>query len=440
VRFRLAALIAALFLAASAALLGIVYVLVDHSTRGVVFAERYIGGNGKPVVIRGSPSQLSALRTGVTTHLSAAELQRIQQLYDQAVHQRASDLHQLLVQSSIAIAVMAVIAVALGWFIAGRVLRPLRTMTASARRISERNLHQRLALDGPDDEMKDLAETIDDLLARLEKAFDAQRHFVANASHELRTPITYDRTLLEVALADPDATVGSLRATCEELLESSQGQEGLIEALLALASSERGLDRRERLDLSVICDTLLLRPDVDAARLELTIETSIRPAPLDGDRRLIERLVGNLVGNAITYNLAGGNIQIATGVEDRGAMLRVANTGPVIPPDQLDRLFQPFQRLDASRTDHGGGHGMGLSIIRAIADAHHATIESSAPPGGGLTVIVTFPPLSDDSTTTVHEHRSASPPPHPAGSKVRHGPLGRRRGEDHLPLIQDPAQ
>jgi signal transduction histidine kinase/predicted RNA-binding Zn-ribbon protein involved in translation (DUF1610 family) len=403
VRFRLTALIAALFLAAGIALLAIVYGLVEHSTRKVVFAESYRIGNGKPVVIKGSPAHISVTQT----HLTPQQLHQVQQLYAQAVHQRASDLHQLLSQSSLAIGVMAIIAIALGWFIAGRMLRPLRTMSTSARQISERNLHERLAVEGPDDEMTDLAETINDLLQRLEKAFEAQRRFVANASHELRTPLTYDRTLLELALADPQASAAQLRTTCEELLASSEDKERLIEALLALASSERGLDNPQRLDLSEICDALLLRPAPDIERLGLTVDASIRSAPLDGDRRLIERLVANIVDNAIGHNIAGGQVQVATTVESGCAVLRVANSGPVIPADQLDRLFQPFQQLDAHRTHHGNGHGLGLSIVCAIADAHHATIETHAPPAGGLTIKVTFAPPSGPNPS----HPTADPFP-----------------------------
>jgi signal transduction histidine kinase len=390
VRFRLTLLIAGLLLVVGIALLAITYLLVEHSN-GVAVISTNGNSKGKHVIVKGSAPHLQSGVNKGTGHLSPQELHQAKQFYAQALLQRNADLHHLLTQSGIALAVMAVVAVAIGWFVAGRLLRPLRTMTAATRRISAHNLHERLALDGPHDEMTALAETIDDLLARLEGAFDAQRHFVANASHELRTPITLDRTLLEVALANHHATAATLRATCQELLESTQDKEKLIDALLALASSESGLDHRERLDLSVICDNQLLRSDLDTDRLGLQVATTIRSAPLDGDPRLVERLVANLLENAIHHNSPGGHLDITTAIEKGSAVLCVANTGPVIPPDQLDRLFEPFQRLDPARAYHDNGHGLGLSIVRAIADAHGATIQASAPPEGGLTVKVAFP-------------------------------------------------
>lgn len=395
VRFRLTVLIAGLLLVVGTVLLAITYLLVERSNSVTAIIAN--DTNGKHVVFKGAASQLQtpAGLGAKTSDLSPQQLHHAQQLYAQAVHQRAADLHQLLTQSGTALAVLAVLAVAIGWLVAGRLLRPLRTMTAATRRISAHNLHERLAIDGPHDEMNDLAETIDDLLARLERAFDAQRHFVANASHELRTPITLDRTLLEVALANPHATTASLRATCEELLESSQDKEELIDALLALASGERGLDHRERLDLSVVCDDQLLRPDRDPDRLGLQVTTTTRPAPLDGDPRLVQRLVANLLDNAIHHNTPGGRLELSTAVEHSSAVLRITSTGPVIPPDQLDRLFQPFQRLDPARTHYDAHHGLGLSIVRAIADAHGATIEAVAPPEGGLALTVSFPPPAD---------------------------------------------
>ena len=190
-------------------------------------------------------------------------------------------------------------------------LRPIRTITRTARRISSTSLHERLALDGPEDELKELGDTLDDLFARLEAAFEAQRRFVANASHELRTPLTRERTLVQVALGDP-STSDEWRSTGQELLASNREQETLIEALLTLASSESGLDHRERTDLADICQTVLARPGLDTERLGLHVETAIRPAPLDGDPRLIERLVANLVDNAIGHNIAGGHVQIST--------------------------------------------------------------------------------------------------------------------------------
>jgi signal transduction histidine kinase len=305
--------------------------------------------------------------------------------------QRASDSHQLLVNSGIALAIVAVLALLAGWLVAGRMLLPIRTITATARRISANNLRERLALDRADEEFKRLGETLDDLFGRLDAAFEAQRHFVANASHELRTPITAERNLLQVALDDPHTSAQTWRSTAEELLACNDEQKHLIEALLTLASSESGLDHREPTDLADICQTLLARSGPHTDGLRLRVEAGIGPAPLDGDPRLIERLVANLVDNAIGHNLAGGQVQIWTETTDGQAVLTVANTGPVVPPGEIDRLFQPFERLDPPRTHHQNGHGLGLSIVRAIATTHHATIAAHPQPEGGLTVTVAFP-------------------------------------------------
>lgn len=305
--------------------------------------------------------------------------------------QRASDSHELLVNSAIALAAVAVLALMLGWFAAGRMLRPVRTITATARRISASNLRERLALDRADEEFRRLGDTLDDLFARLQAAFDAQRHFVANASHELRTPLTAERNLLQVALDDPHTSAETWRDTADELLASNDEQKNLIEALLALASSESGLDHHERTDLAEICRTVLSRSDLDPGSLELHLETAIHAAPVDGDPTLIERLVNNLVDNAVAHNIPGGHIHISTGTTDGKAVLSVTNTGPVVPPGEIDRLFQPFQRLDPRRTHHQEGHGLGLSIVQAIATTHHATITTEAPPEGGLSLNITFP-------------------------------------------------
>jgi signal transduction histidine kinase len=304
----------------------------------------------------------------------------------------ATDMHELLAMSGMALAIMAVLATALGWLVAGRVLRPLRIMTTTTRRITERNLHERLALPGPGDEVKDLADTIDELLQRLEAAFDAQRRFVANASHELRTPVTLNRALLEVTLADPDATVDDLRAMGHELIVSGEQQEQLIEALLTLAASARGLDRHEPFDLSAIAADVLLGRHSEVDQLGLAVQTTIAPAPGTGDPRLARRLVANLVDNALRHNVAGGHVSITTRTESGRAVLAVANSGPVIGEDDIDRLFQPFQRLHGRRANHPDGHGLGLSIVQSIAAAHSAALTARTRVGGGLHVEVRFPP------------------------------------------------
>jgi signal transduction histidine kinase len=306
--------------------------------------------------------------------------------------QHSADSLSLLGASAIALGIMIGLSTLLGWLAAGRVLAPLRTITTTAQTISAGNLGERLALQGPDDEFKALGDTLDGLLARLQASFEAQRRFVANASHELRTPLTVERTLLELALTDPDASAASLRSTCEELLASSKEQERLLEALLTLASSERGLDHREPVDLRALAEQALQTPRSNIERLGLRIETELAPAPASGDPGLLQRLVTNLIDNAATYNVAGGLIELTTGVADGRALLTVANTGPRVPPDQLDRLLEPFQRLDHERAaDTNGHHGLGLSIIRAIANAHDGTLTARARPEGGLALTVALP-------------------------------------------------
>jgi signal transduction histidine kinase len=277
-------------------------------------------------------------------------------------------------------------------------LRPVRTITATARRISASNLRERLALDRADEEFRRLGDTLDDLFARLAAAFEAQRHFVANASHELRTPLSAERNLLQVALDDPRTSAATWRSTAHELLACNDEQKDLIEALLTLASSEGELDHRERTDLAEICQSALSRRRLNADRLGLNLEVCVRPAPLEGDPRLIERLIANLIDNAIGHNVAGGHVRISTGITDGRAVLSLTNTGPIIPAGEVDRLFQPFQRLDPRRTQQNEGHGLGLSIVRAIAVTHHATITTRPEPEGGLSVLVTFPPLTRPDT------------------------------------------
>jgi signal transduction histidine kinase len=283
------------------------------------------------------------------------------------------------------------VAVALGWLIAGRFLRPLRRITATARDISATNLSRRLAITGREDELTELGATLDDLFTRLEASFQAQRHFVANASHELRTPLTAERALLQLALADPDATVGTLRSTCQQVLTLGDQQERLIEALLTLASSEGGIGRWARFDLAGIAGQAIMDRRREADRRGIRIDAGLDAAMAGGDPSLAASLVENLVDNAIRHNLDGGRVEISTETTGGQATLAIGNTGAVIPPGEVDRLFQPFQRLGAERVGHAGGHGLGLAIVRSIAAAHGATLTASARPDGGLGIQVTFP-------------------------------------------------
>jgi signal transduction histidine kinase len=240
----------------------------------------------------------------------------------------------------------------------------------------------------------------------LESAFEAQRRFVAHASHELRTPLTLERALLEVILGDPDATTESFRSTCEEVLAVGEQQERLIETLIVLARSQRGLDRREPFDLSAIARDVLEARRPAAERRGLHVDAGLSDAPTSGDPSLVERLVANLVDNAVRHNVAGGQVQIVTGVSAGHPTLFVANSGPVVPPAEVDRLFQPFQRLAAARTGHSDGHGLGLSIVHAVATAHGAVVAASAQPAGGLAIEVRFLALSTPSLTRGTSPRS----------------------------------
>jgi signal transduction histidine kinase len=367
------------------------------------------------------PTQLSRIRHQLTAaqhqlaqgqHQLAEAVHQLAQVGPVQTAQRAADSHQLLVNSGIALAIVAVLALLAGWVVAGRMLRPIRTITRTARRISSTSLHERLALDGPQDELKELGDTLDDLFGRLDAAFDAQRQFVANASHELRAPLTRQRALIQVALGDPDANFASLRAAHERVLASEQHLEQMIDGLLALTRGQAGLERRERLDLATLAAQVLRVRDSETTNLGLDVRATLAPAPTVGDPRLVERLIANLIDNAIRHNIPEGHVEITTGARHQHAFLAVANSGPTIPPEEVPRLLEPFQRLHGTRTAHGGGNGLGLAIVDAIATAHHATLSAEPRPGGGLTVEVTFPSTSLDvkqiNTTTQRPARQTS--------------------------------
>lgn len=298
--------------------------------------------------------------------------------------------HQLLVGSAVALAILVPIAFAAGWFVAGRFLRPLRAITATATAISAGNLHQRLDLGEPADELTELGYILDDLFARLEASFDAQRHFVANAAHELRTPLAGLRTLLEVALADLDADADTLRSACQEALALGGHQERLVRALLTLATSERGVARWDTLDLADVVTGVLASRRDQATRRGIDLAKHLTPAVTAGDPRLIESLIANLIDNAIRHNHPDGHVEISTQTSGTEATLTVTNSGPVIPANQIQRLFQPFQRLAPDRTGRRDGDGLGLAIVHAVTRAHHATLTTRARPEGGLSVTVRF--------------------------------------------------
>lgn len=399
VRLRLTFLYGVLFLVSGAFMLAITYTLVAHAT-GRVLVETAPDGTvrttrvpaGSPLSVTPGESSDPYPMVRLRSEEIASQVLRDQtQLKALLTQQHVTQMRTLLVQSGIALTIMAAVSVGLGWFVTGRALRPVRTIVSSVREISATNLHDRLAFDGPDDELSELGQTFNDLLGRLERSFDAQRQFVANASHELRTPLARQRTLIEVALNDPDATVGSLRANYLRVLAANEQQERLIEALLTLARSERGLDRQEPLDLSEGVGAVLasLRPETRRRRVRVT--SNLAPARIMGDARLIERLVTNLFDNALRHNVDHGQVQVTTETRGDRAVLIVSNTGPVVDPTDVNRLFLPFQRHGVNRTDHGGGLGLGLSIVRAIASAHGADLDAQARPEGGLVIEVSFP-------------------------------------------------
>jgi signal transduction histidine kinase len=314
-----------------------------------------------------------------------------QQALALALRDHAAVLHELLTRSEVALAVMTVLAVAFGWIVADRALRPLRAITAAARQISAASLGERLALSGPDDEFRELGDTFDGLLARLQASFRAQRQFIANASHELRTPLARQRVISQVALSDPGATVESLSTAHQRVLAAGAEQEQLIDALLTLARGQAGLDQREPFDLAAVTSQVIATRQPEAARRNLTLHTALAPAPTSGSPRLAERLTANLIDNALRHNLPGGRVNVTTATRECRAFLSVANTGPAVPADAVDRLFHPFQRLATDRASRGDGLGLGLSIVQAIADAHDASITARPQPAGGLLVEATFP-------------------------------------------------
>ncbi|HVE46216.1 MAG TPA: HAMP domain-containing sensor histidine kinase [Acidimicrobiales bacterium] len=389
VRLRLTLVYGALFVLAGAVLLTLNYAMVRRNLpvdqvvfRAPVPSEGHLtfpppgqvfeGPLGPEIVVNGEPIAPEELRD-----------------LPQKVRDKA--LHQLVVQSASALGIMAVVSVGLGWLMAGRVLRPLKDMSATARRLSERNLHERIALDGPDDELKELADTFDAMLGRLDAAFDSQRRFVANASHELRTPLAIMRAELEVTMADPAATAEQMRSMGARMGQAIARSERLIDSLLTLAGSERQLEHVEEADLAAAAEVALAQAGTEAGALDVRIERVLDPAPVMGDAALLEQLATNLVDNAIRYNRREGWVHVTTGLAGDQALLRVANTGEVVPPEEVDSLFEPFRRLGADRTTSRRGAGLGLSIVRAVALAHGGQVRARAFGEGGLEISVTIP-------------------------------------------------
>lgn len=299
--------------------------------------------------------------------------------------QRSTTLGHLLTYSLVALALVTLFAAVVGWLLAGRILAPIRQLTAAAREASEHTLGRRLALTGPRDELRELADTFDAMLARLDTAFSAQRRFIANAGHELRTPLTVMRTTLDVVLAKPEPTVPELTTMGEEVRRAVDYTDALIDALLTLARNDHSQLAAEAVDLGTVAENAL-----DERNLKgLVLDARLDPAPLCGDAVLLERLVANLVDNGARYNVPGGRISVRTWADDGHAVVRVANTGPVVPPDAVPFLFEPFRRLQ----DRVGqnGFGLGLPLVASIATAHAGVVEAVAQEDGGLEVTVRLP-------------------------------------------------
>jgi signal transduction histidine kinase len=425
VRLRLTLLYCMLFVLSGAALLAVTYVLVDRATSGAVFVKGQHGGtvsihSGAVVARAGGvgtftvqgPTQSQGVQvSGIGTTgnnpvevpvpipgVPAGQIPTPKQaeaqlaiLRDEANRQHANEMHQLLVISGLVLAGVALLSVLLGWVVAGRALRQVKVITSRARAISCTNLHERIGLVGADDELKEVGDTFDELLGRLEKSFRAQRQFVANASHELRTPLARQRTLLEVALDDPRSDVDALRGACRQVLAAGEEQESLIESLLTLAVSERGLEHRSLVDVHSVAERVTKSKAVEMRRARLRLTSALGPATVLGSPQLVERLVANLLDNAIRYNVAGGWIHVSTSTAGGRAQISVANSGSVVSSADVDRLAEPFERLDDSRSADGAGHGLGLSIVAAVAHAHDAEFELRPLEEGGLEVLVVFP-------------------------------------------------
>jgi signal transduction histidine kinase len=387
VRARLALLYAVLFMLAGSALLALTYALL---------ASRL--PRPPPVVKHVVPSsQLVALcKQGKVD--GPQVLEKCQRAFAAGARagsqsQRDQTLTTLVDASLVGLGIATLASAGLGWLLSGRVLRPVRSITETARRASELQLGQRLALAGPDDELKELADTFDLMLERLDAAFASQKRFVANAAHELRTPLTAMRTAIEVTLTKPTRTPEQLEAMAMRVKRATEQAEATVEALLTLATSELGLTAEEMVDLATAAEDALDATHATIDRRRIQVEAVLEPAIARGDRVLIERMIANVVENAVRHNNPAGWIGVRTIQQADGATFEIANTGPNIRAEQIPTLFEPFARAK-QRLSPSDGVGLGLSIASAIARAHDATISARPRPGGGLEMSVTIPTSS----------------------------------------------
>jgi signal transduction histidine kinase len=381
VRLRLTALYGALFLLCGAGLLAITNVLVRRRTalpkgsNGVIAITKLPGASPSVSVAPGGGQP-----RGHTAQAGATAVEH------------SALLHQLLIQSGIALAVMAAASILLGWLVAGRVLRPLHTITTTVQQISATNLHRRLALGGPDDELKALGMTFDDLLARLEASFEAQRRFVANASHELRTPLTMMRTALDVATGKPRPPTPEVEALATKIRRGLDQADLLLESFLLLARAEHApLAEDITIDVDYMAAAALAARSEAIATKGLAVEHALGSAPIRGNEALLAQMVGNLIENAIRHNHPGGWIRIVTEADGALATLVVESGGPVLDQHEVSALAEPFRRLGAERTGSDNGVGLGLSIVAAVVVAHHGNLDLQARSTGGLRVVVTLP-------------------------------------------------
>jgi signal transduction histidine kinase len=381
-RSRLTLIYASLFTLGGAALVLITYLLVANTLHPA-----------EPTTIPQAVQQriVQCVQVAQTRGASAPDVMyKCAALYATGVQAGASAqasvaLTHLLTYSLLSLAGATLLATAAGWIVAGRILRPVHRLTAAARSASEQNLSQRIALQGPRDELHELADTFDTMLERLDRAFTSQRQFISNASHELRTPLTVMRTAMDVVLAKPEPTREELMSMAAEVRQAVDHSERLIEVLLILARNDQARALSDPLDLAAVAeDALEGRPGSG-----ITTTATLGEAPVTGDAVLLERLVANLLDNAERYNIAGGTVAISTAAHDATSVLRVVNTGAVVPADMVDRLFLPFTRLDdRTRRD---GFGLGLALVSSIANVHNGTVRATAPPTGGLDVTVRLP-------------------------------------------------
>jgi signal transduction histidine kinase len=379
-RSRLTLLYASLFTLGGAALVLITYLLVAKSLHPTTTTS----------IPPGARQALARCMTAVQARGAPGAMIKCAALYASGVQagaaaQRSTTLSHLLTYSLLSLAGAALLAAAAGWIAAGRILRPVHRLTAAARAASEQNLSHRIALRGPRDELRELADTFDTMLERLDRAFTGQRQFIANASHELRTPLTVMRTAMDVVLAKPEPTRGELVSMAAEVRQAVDHSERLIEALLVLARNDQARALTDPLDLAAVAEDAL----EGRAAGGITTTAMLGEAPVTGDAVLLERLVANLLDNAERYNTPGGTVSISTTTDDGASLVRVVNTGRVVPLDQVERLFLPFTRLD-DRTRHEG-FGLGLALVSSIAAVHSGTVRAIAIPVGGLDITVRLP-------------------------------------------------